>query len=77
MEISLIDLKSGERGVVKEVQGGHGMVMHLGALGIRKGKSITVITRHPFGGPLVIEVDGREITLGRGLATRIVLEKAG
>lgn len=76
MRASLIQLGSGEKGVVREVQGGSCMIAHLGALGIRVGKVLTVVARHPFGGPVVIKVDGRAITIGRGIAMRIFVERA-
>jgi ferrous iron transport protein A len=46
----------------------------LRTLGIREGKSLKIVAIHPFAGPLVVEVDGREITLGRGIAQRIIAE---
>ncbi|MDH7593072.1 MAG: FeoA family protein [Methanomicrobiales archaeon] len=75
MELPLVQLGEGERGVVTRVIGGVGMSYHLGALGIRGGKILTVVARHPFGGPVVIEIDGRAITIGRGIAARIWVEK--
>ncbi len=75
METPLIEMEEGEKGVVTRVMGGAGISRHLGALGIREGKMLAVVARHPFGGPVVIETDGREITIGRGIAARIWLEK--
>jgi len=42
-------------------------------MGIREGKTLKVVACYPFSGPLVVEVDGREITLGRGIAQRIMV----
>jgi len=39
--------------------------------GIREGKAIEVITAHPLQGPIVIRIDGRETTIGRGMAGKI------
>jgi Fe2+ transport system protein FeoA len=43
-------------------------------MGIMEGKTIRVVTLYPFGGPVVIEVDGKMTTLGRGIASRIIVD---
>ena len=40
----LSDLKPGQSGVVVQIQGGHGLVNRLNALGIRPGQRITKIS---------------------------------
>ncbi len=40
-------------------------------LGLRRGKKITVRCRHPLGGPLVVDVEGRRVALARKLARKI------
>jgi ferrous iron transport protein A len=42
-------------------------------MGIREGKRLKVVAVHPFAGPLVLEIEGREITLGRSIAQRIMV----
>ncbi len=44
------------------------------SIGIRKGRRIRKITCQPFGGPIVVEVDGSKISLGRGIASKIEVE---
>ncbi len=46
-------------------------------LGIRPGKSVTVHCRHPLGGPVVIEIDGRRVALARELAGKVQVSGAG
>jgi ferrous iron transport protein A len=43
-------------------------------MGIREGKRLKVVAIHPFAGPLVLDIDGREITLGRSIAQRIMVK---
>ncbi|HNX40230.1 MAG TPA: FeoA family protein [Methanothrix sp.] len=43
-------------------------------MGIRKGKRIRKIASQPFGGPVVIEVGGSKISLGRNIAAKIEVE---
>ena len=44
------------------------------SIGIRKGRRMRKIACQPFGGPVVIEVDGSKISLGRGIAAKIEVE---
>ena len=44
------------------------------SIGIRKGRRIRKIACQPFGGPVVVEVDGSKISLGRGIASKIEVE---
>lgn len=42
-------------------------------MGVKEGKTVRIVARHPFAGPLVVEVDGKQITIGRGMAQRITV----
>jgi len=44
------------------------------SLGIRKGRRIRKIACQPFGGPVVIEVNGSKISLGQKIASKIEVE---
>lgn len=44
------------------------------SMGIRKGRQIRKIASQPFGGPIVIEVNGSKISLGRNIAAKIEVE---
>lgn len=57
---------------IKSVTGG--MEKKFESIGIRKGRRIRKITCQPFGGPVVVEVDGSKISLGRGIASKIEVE---
>lgn len=60
--------------VILRLEGGAQFRSRMGAIGIREQKTIRLVAKHPFHGPLVIEVDGREITIGRGMAQHIIAE---
>ncbi len=64
------------RGTLTRFAGNPGFVRKLRTIGIREGKTLTVVARHPLGGPVVIEVDGREVTLGRGMARKVIVDVA-
>ncbi len=74
MQIAITDLKPGEVATIVALYGGYHFQHKLRTMGIREGKVIRVLARHPFGGPVVVEVDGHEATIGRGMARRIVVQ---
>ncbi|RKY15824.1 MAG: ferrous iron transport protein A [Planctomycetota bacterium] len=64
----------GEWGVVVAFEGGLGMVRRLEAMGLRRGTPIRLLASQPLGGPVVIEVAGTRIVLGRGIAKRVIVQ---
>lgn len=74
MSIPVIELNEGKNAKVATIQGGCGIQNQLRSIGIREGKELCIVTRHPFRGPVVVKVDGKMISLGRGLASRIMVE---
>ena len=74
MEIPLTHLKNGQKGRILRLEGGLGFQKNVRSRGIREGKILEVVTRHPIGGPIVIKIDNRETALGRGMARRIFVE---
>jgi ferrous iron transport protein A len=71
--ITLLSVKQGERCVVGTIQGGDDFQRRLRNMGVREGKKIKMVARHPLAGPLVIEVDDRKLTIGRGMAAKIAV----
>lgn len=59
---------------IRSVSGGFGWEKKFDSLGIRRGRKLRKIACQPFGGPVVIEVDGSKISLGRGIASKIEVE---
>ncbi len=74
---SLESLAPGDEGTFVRVSDADPeMLRYLAQQGILPGQRIHVLERQPFGGPLLVNVDGREHTLGGGLlgAMRVDLE---
>ncbi|TRZ68274.1 MAG: ferrous iron transport protein A [Methanothrix sp.] len=46
----------------------------LAGMGIRKGKTIRMITKQPIKGPVVVEIDGANTSLGLEMAKKILVE---
>ena len=53
------------------------MLRYLADRGIRPGAQLRIVGIEPFGGPLVVEVEGREHALGEELAEKMRVEPAG
>jgi len=73
-QISLVRMQAGQSGKVVEIQGGHGMVNRLSALGVRPGKRITKVGSMLMRGPVTIQVDRAQVAVGFGMASRIIVE---
>ena len=72
--ISLLDLTYNKKARIISIQGGHGLQRKLRVMGIREGEEIKIVSRQPLRGPLTIVVCGSQITLGRGMAQKILVE---
>ncbi len=72
---SLDQLKVGDAGVVA-LSGSTEpeIVAFLDSIGIRPGATIEVIEKHPFDGPIVVKVEGRDRTVGERLAENIFVK---
>ena len=73
-QITLAGMRTGQSGIVVQIQGGHGLVNRLNALGIRAGKRITKLSSMIMRGPVTIQVDGAQVAIGFGMAHRIIVE---
>jgi ferrous iron transport protein A len=73
-QLTLVDLKRGQSGIVAGIAGGMGAARRLEALGIRAGKRITKESAMAMGGPITVRVGGTLIGLGYGIASKIVVE---
>jgi ferrous iron transport protein A len=73
-QVTLARMEAGQRGTVVQIQGGHGLVNRLDALGIRAGRRITKVSSMFMRGPVTIEVDRTQVAIGFGMANRIIVE---
>ena len=72
--VTLHQMHPGQSGKVVEIQGGHGLINRLSALGIRPGKKITKISSMLMRGPVTIQSGNARIAIGFGMANRIIVE---
>ncbi|MFW6007602.1 MAG: FeoA family protein [Bacillota bacterium] len=73
-KLTLIQLKQGEKGKVVKFNGGRNLINKLTSRGLRPGKKIKKISESFMGGPVTIEVDNARLALGRGMATKVIVE---
>ena len=64
----------GEAKIIR-ILGGHGLQRRLRVMGVREGQKIKIISIQPFHGPLTVAINGCQMTLGRGMAQRIIVEE--
>ncbi len=73
-QVTLARMQTGQSGIVVQVQGGHGMVNRLSALGIRLGKRVTKVSGGFMRGPVTVQVDRAQVAVGFGMANRVMIE---
>jgi ferrous iron transport protein A len=71
--LNLAQMRNGQSGIVVRLQGGHGFIRHVQAMGIIEGKRLTKLASHPLRGPILVSVDNLQIAIGYGMARRIFL----
>ena len=72
--MTLIQARNGETVRILSFRGGIGLEHKLRQLGLVPGDNARVLRQAPLGGPVLVEVDGRSIALGRGIASKVVVE---
>ena len=85
--IPLVHLQKGKKGKIIYIHGGrhggsnfghhghYGFRNRLNVLGIREGQILKVDSKQPFMGPITISVGNCQMTLGRGMAHKIIVEE--
>ena len=72
--MSLANLSAGQQAMIESLHGGRGLVSRLAVLGFIPGQNINMVQN--FGhGPLIVEVRGARVALGRGEASKIIVKQ--
>jgi len=72
MEKKLSEMKPGEKGQITDIDSS--IRARVAGMGIRVGGGLKLATEQPMKGPLVVIVNGKEASLGRGLAKLITVD---
>jgi len=74
MGMTLNTIKENQKVKVVSISGGWGIRQRLGCLGIHPGDIITIKRSAIMQGPILIKIHGNQVALGRGVASRILVE---
>ena len=75
--MKLSELTAGQRARVLGFAPGRGLQEKMRQYGIFQGDEVRLVRCAPLRGPVLIEVGGREIALGRQVADKILVEVGG
>lgn len=70
----LAKVRHGNQVRIISYEGGEGVERKLRQLGLNPGEVVYVRRQAPFGGPILVEVNGRTIAVGHGIAAKITVE---
>ena len=72
----LLDAPQGQWLKVSALEGGSRLRARFSQYGLFIGDRLRILRTAPLKGPLLVEVNGREIAFGRGVAGKIIVEVA-
>ena len=75
METTLDQIYENKKVRVIDIRGGPGIRRRLSQMGIHPGDVITLLRLGALRGPVLIEVHGSQVALGRGVASKIIVEE--
>ncbi len=74
MKTTLDRLRAGQKAQVVAIQGGAGLTHKLTSMGIRTGKWVSKVSGQLMRGPVTVEVEGRQLAMGHGIAAKVEVE---
>jgi ferrous iron transport protein A len=75
MPTTLDQIFENRKAKVIDIQGGAGIRQRLPLMGIHPGDIVTILRFGTLRGPILIEIHGSQVALGRGIASRITVEE--
>jgi ferrous iron transport protein A len=69
----LLDARPGLTVKIMEYRSDQGLESKLRQLGLMPGDCVRIIRKAPLGGPILMDIAGREIALGESIAAAIVV----
>jgi Fe2+ transport system protein FeoA len=71
--MTLREMKIGDRGIIRIINGGRGVCSKLESLGLREGVQIVKKSAVMGGGPIIVEAGATQIALGCEIANKIIV----
>ena len=75
MPTTLDQIYENKKAKVIDIEGGAGIRQRLSQMGIHPGDIITILRYGALRGPILIEIHGSQVALGRGIASRVIVEE--
>jgi ferrous iron transport protein A len=75
MPATLDQMHESNKAKVIDIQGGQRIRQRLGQMGIHPGDIITILRYGALRGPILIEIHGSQVALGRGIASKVIVEE--
>jgi ferrous iron transport protein A len=75
MSTTLDKVYENRKSQVIDIQGGQRIRQRLGQMGIHPGDIITILRYGALRGPILIEIHGSQVALGRGIASKVIVEE--
>lgn len=72
--VDLVRMRSGEQGIIIDIQGGYGLSNRLETLGIRLGVKIVKVSGQFARGPVTFQVNNTRASIGYGMAIKVIVE---
>jgi ferrous iron transport protein A len=72
MTLDMIDM--GREVEIRDLNGGHESTRKLLSMGLYPGERVMVVRNSSLGGPILVEVCGNRVAIGRGIASKVVVE---
>lgn len=72
---TLIDIENGKKVRILKILGGKNIRQHLQCLGLHVGDIVTLKKSSFLGGPVLLEVNGYDVAIGKGVASKIEVEE--
>ncbi len=73
-KVELVKMKEGQKGIVIEIAGGHGLLMRLDAMGIRPGVKLEKVSSQFMRGPVIVKAGNTRVAIGFGMARKVIVE---
>ena len=73
LTMTLDQLQPGRSAKILTIEGGPGVQQRLLQIGLHPGDTVSLASRGAFQGPVLINVAGMQVALGRGIARRIIV----
>lgn len=72
--IALTQMEQGQSGRVVEIRGGIGLRNRLDTMGLRIGKPVAKVSNSFLRGPVTVNVNTTQLSLGHGMAAKVIVE---